>query len=73
LPACAKSRAPRFRHADIDDKGIVAQRMNSHQTSFAIEITWHSKAPHLAKQADTKEILPTISRQHQLPDLGSAR
>src|ERR1019366_5709093 len=35
----------RFRYADIDDKGIVAQRTNSHQTSFTVEKTWRSEGP----------------------------
>src|SRR5665647_1251709 len=35
----------RFRYTDIDDKGIVAQRTNSHQTSFTIENSWRSKGP----------------------------
>src|ERR1022692_626944 len=33
----------RFRHADIDDKGIVAQRLHSHQTSFTVDKTWRSE------------------------------
>src|SRR5664280_2088681 len=35
----------RFRYADIDDKGIVAQRTNSHHTSFTVENTWRSEGP----------------------------
>src|SRR5664279_993252 len=35
----------RFRYADIDDKGIVAQRTSSHQSSFTIEDTCRSVGP----------------------------
>src|ERR1035437_3639870 len=32
-----------FQYTDIDDKGIVAQRPHSHQTSFTIDKTWRSE------------------------------
>src|ERR1017187_1764945 len=34
-----------FRSADMDDKGIVAHRTSSHQTSFTVENTWRSIGP----------------------------